>query len=538
MVADVIDVCIIEDDHAERALLLRRLLRQGYSVVQASDGKRGFDLIRQHHPRIVISDLMLPHLSGIELCHRLRNDPELAGTYLIIVTAYDSGKRKRDALNAGADDYLIKPYDQDELDAKARNGMRICHLQERLRRAALTDGLTGLWNHTHFRELLNREFARARRYGGELSLLMLDLDHFKAINDTYGHEIGNRVLKGVSKHLQNSARDVDTVARYGGEEFTVICPLTSPKAAMTLAERIRASMPDAVRVPEHPELAVYASIGVVGSNDTCISSAHDMITHADQALYSAKGNGRNQVRRCEEVVQRLTEETVQVGEIDRLRKQVVALSMQAKDLCLQSVWALVQALEARDPLTAQHSRNVKFYVERLVRADGWPENLGQAATNAAMLHDLGKIGIPDGILQKPGKLTPSECATLRQVPLITCKILEPLRIFETETVIIRHLRERFDGTGYPDRLAGDRIPIGARIVSLAEAFDSLTSDRAYRPSRTIDEAIAKIQSEAGACFDPQFVELLAELAVEQRNEWQALIDQTRAAIDKTAMPTV
>lgn len=530
---DTVDVCIIEDDAAQRDLLFTLLVRSQYSVVQASNTEEGLATIRRHHPRVVISDLMLPGADAVELCRQVRSDPSLDGTYIIVGSVCDQRHEKHRALNAGADDYLVKPFDSEELAARIRNGLRVNRLQERLRRAALTDGLTNLWNHTQFRHLLDREFARTRRYGGVVSLLMIDLDHFKAVNDTFGHEAGNRVLKAAARHLTQTCRDIDIVARYGGEEFAVICPQTDIEDASGLAERLRATLTQRVRVPDHPHFPITASIGVVSGNDVRVNTVNDLINLADTALYEGKHCGRNRVTRADELGAQPAArgDGVQIGEVDRLRKQVVALSMQSKELCLQSVWALVQALEARDPHTASHSRNVTFYVTALVEAAGWPEALRTATSNAAMLHDLGKIGVPDAILQKPFPLLPEEAAVLRQVPLITTKILEPLRIFETEILIIRHLRERYDGTGYPDGLAGSNIPIGSRVLAVAEAFDAMTCDRAYRPHRSIDAAVAEIHAEAGRHFDPDFADLLERVVREQEERWQQEIDRVRGQLD-------
>jgi PleD family two-component response regulator len=204
-----IDVCIIEDDPAQRELLLRRLLREQLSVIEAHDGREGLEQIRRHHPRVVISDLDMPGVNGFELSRQVRSDASIDDTYLIVVTSSESREVRHRLLHAGADDFLVKPCDLVELLARVRNGLRVRQLQERLRRAALTDGLTGLWNHAHFRGLLDREFARTRRYGGEVALIMLDLDHFKAVNDTYGHEVGNRVLQATACYLERMVRDTD-----------------------------------------------------------------------------------------------------------------------------------------------------------------------------------------------------------------------------------------------------------------------------------------------------------------------------------------
>jgi HD-GYP domain-containing protein (c-di-GMP phosphodiesterase class II) len=219
-----------------------------------------------------------------------------------------------------------------------------------------------------------------------------------------------------------------------------------------------------------------------------------------------------------------------MADVDRLREQVFALNMQAKQLCLQSVWALVQALEARDQYSAWHSQNVTFYARSMANVARWDQNLRTATEHAAMLHDLGKIGVPDRILQKPDSLTPEEARVLRQVPLMTCKILEPLQVFGTEILIIRHLRERFDGGGYPDGLTGAKIPIGSRLLAVAEAFDAITSDRAYRAPREMAEALEAIKAEADTQFDPEFVELLERTARRYSRTWQAQIDRARARL--------
>jgi diguanylate cyclase (GGDEF)-like protein len=530
-----VDVCIIEDDPQQRALLFQRLLHGHFSVVEAEDAESGLTLIRQHRPRVVIADLMLPGRNGIDLCRQMRGDPLLDGIYLIVVTTCRDHGLKNEALNAGADDFLHKPYDAEELSARLRNGLRINRLQERLRRAALTDGLTGLWNHAQFRDLADREFARTRRYGGTAALLMLDLDHFKAVNDTYGHEIGNLVLEATARHLVTMVRDTDVVARYGGEEFAVICPETNLDDAAHLAERIRQTIPQHVQVASHPQLRVTASIGVSATHDPRVNSVRDLVDLADQALYVGKRGGRDQVVRSDALADQPPLAHVEHSEVERLQKQVVSLSMQAKELCLQSVWALVQALEARDRFTAWHSRNTTFYAVALAEALGLPRTLCDAVANAAMLHDLGKIGIRDEVLQSTAVLTPEQAAAMRQVPLMTCKILEPLKVFETETLIIRHLRERYDGTGYPFGLVGRAIPIGSRVLAVAETFDALTSERPHRPSLALDAAQAVIVAEADRQFDPQITGLLARVVAEQRDQWQVRIARAQAELRRATL---
>jgi diguanylate cyclase (GGDEF)-like protein len=520
-----VDICAIENDPADFALLVNRLQKYNYSVVHARDGCEGLQRIYQHRPKVVICAVSLPEMDGIEVCRRVRSDPTLDGIYFVLVACDPSAERRHRALSAGADEYLHKPYDLAELRARIRNGMRLHRLQTRLERAALTDGLTDLWNHTHFRHLLDREFARTRRYGGTMSLLMLDLDHFKAINDTYGHEAGNHVLRLTARHLTSTVRDTDFVARYGGEEFAIICPETGLDEAAQLAERLRTGLSRDVRLYHAPELTLSASLGVSSTSDPRVDSVAILINLCDQALYQSKRNGRNRVTRCDELPEFSAAQDRPPDEIDRLRKEVYALSMRSKELCLQSIWALIQALDARDHYSAWHSRNVTQYTQWLAEAAGWPAWLRTATANAAILHDLGKIGLPDSLLTKPRPLSVDEMALLRKVPAITCRILEPLRVFETEIVIIRHLREYYDGSGYPSGLAGKAIPIGSRLLAIAEAFDSISCNRAYRQGRSLEETVEQIRAAAGTQFDPEFTELLAETVNRQRKRWQAQIDR-------------
>jgi diguanylate cyclase (GGDEF)-like protein len=524
-----VDICVIEDDASQRRYLVSRLQNQ-YAVVEAADGQTGLERIREYRPRVVVCDLLMPGISGLDVCRQVRSDPNAAGAYFIFTTICQDRETKHLALNIGADDYLTKPYDFDEFCARIQNGVRISRLQERLHYAALTDGLTGLWNHAHFRHLLDVEYSRTRRYGGCVALLMIDMDHFKAVNDTYGHEVGNRVLIGAARTIKRLVRDTDIVARYGGEEFAIICPRTSVEDARALAERIRLAISREVQIPQHPDVRVTTSIGVVSSDSPAVCSVLDLINASDQALYDAKRQGRDRV----EVASKVSAEAVEIsdnGAVERLSRQVASLSMQAKDLCLQSIWALVQALEARDPFTVRHSRNTMYYAQQLAEHAEWPENARVTINTAAMLHDLGKIGIPDALLQKAGPLTPAEAAIVRRVPLITCKILEPLRIFENEVLIIRHLRERWDGAGYPNGLREKAIPLGARLLAVAEAFEALTSDRCHRPRRSVKMALETIQADAGGQFDPEFVERLTTLARDRAAEWEKVIDSSAAATE-------
>jgi HD-GYP domain-containing protein (c-di-GMP phosphodiesterase class II) len=197
---------------------------------------------------------------------------------------------------------------------------------------------------------------------------------------------------------------------------------------------------------------------------------------------------------------------------------------------IQSIGSLVQALEEKDPYTARHSLNVSYYTEQITRHMGCGEALVTSIRNAALLHDIGKVGIPDRILMKPSVLSPSEKIVMQQVPLISTRIIDHLRILESEMQIIRHQREYFDGSGHPAGLKGEQIPIGSRILLAADAFDAMTTDRAYRPMTSMEAALEELERFAAVQFDPRVVTALRQLAVQNRRTWQNRIDETVRAL--------
>jgi diguanylate cyclase (GGDEF)-like protein len=456
----------------------------------------------------------------------LRADPSTAGCYIILRSQRYDSRVCAEGLAVGGDDLVGEDRSFDELVSRVRVGIRMWGLQADLKRAAITDGLTGLYNHAHFVELLDSEFARSRRYGARLSLILIDLDHFKAVNDTFGHRIGDVVLQQVGRVLRTGVREVDLVARYGGEEFAVIAPEANLAQARELAERLRNRLAEQIRLQETHGYQVTASLGVASDEDSRVATTADLVDLADQALYAAKRAGRNSVATVLEIPRYRLAERSEDAEVEHLRKQVVILSVQAKEAYVQSIWALVQALEARDRYTARHSQNVTFFAEQLAVRLGLSPAMTRSVRLAAMLHDIGKVGVPDHVLMKPTALTEDERAVLRTVPQLSANIVDHMRILQTELPIIRHQRENYDGSGYPTGLRGDQIPVGARILMVADAFDSLASDRAFRPRRDAQDALAEIRRKAGSQFDPQVVNALESCLLEDEPRWLECIRST------------
>ncbi|MCK4658151.1 MAG: diguanylate cyclase, partial [Phycisphaerae bacterium] len=423
------DICLVDDDEQQRRLIGVGLDRLGFTWIGAEDGKSGMDLILQHHPKVILCDWCMPVMDGLAMLKRVREKPSVAATFFITMTAHNTPTSKCESLEAGADDYLTKPVDFRELVARVRVGIRVWEMQHRLHQAAFTDGLTGLYNHDHLNRILESEWKRSRRYGAPMSLIMTDIDYFKAVNDTYGHLVGNQVLEEVAGILRNSTREADSIGRFGGDEFAIIAPEASLDAAAALAERIRLSVCDLLNIELLRDHMVTISAGVASADDPRVHSAAELIELADRALYVSKRRGRNQVSTTQDIDtdnNADTAELIQIEEVEALRKRVAVLSVQTKNVYVQSIAALVQSLEEKDPYTARHSVNVSYYAEQVARQMGCSESLVVSVRNASLLHDVGKVGIPDRILMKPTYLTELEHTVMQQVPLISTRIVDHL----------------------------------------------------------------------------------------------------------------
>ncbi|MBN2271994.1 MAG: diguanylate cyclase [Sedimentisphaerales bacterium] len=376
-------------------------------------------------------------------------------------------------------------------------------LYQQARLTSLTDALTGVGSRKLLEDKLQAECARTRRYERPFSVAIIDLDNFKTINDILGHAAGDDTLVQLAATMKRLKRTPDVLTRYGGDEFVILLPETRAKDAIALMERLREKTHE-IKLGENVPLTI--SCGIAQSKSDDANLPRDIMRRADLALYEAKSAGRDCVLIWNERMSRRPDASdLELDKIKILRRRIAGLSEQAETMFVQSICGLVQALEAKDFHAKKHSENVTHYTVAIARTMGVPAGKLEVIRRAAMIHDIGRIGVPDSILSKPGRLTPRERSIVEQHPLIAVRILEKMTFLEQEVELVRHHHEKWNGQGYPDGLSGSSIPLGARIMAVADTFDALTSTRSYRTSRSIGQAVTLLTDSAGYDFDQEAV---------------------------------
>ena len=296
-------ILIAEDDPVSRRLLEATLTRWDYEVVVACDGTTALELLeRDDAPTLALLDLVMPGLNGDQICRVVRERVRERYIYLLLLTAKSHKSDLIHGLNAGADDYLVKPVDPMELKARLNTGRRILGLQDQLiaareamRRQAMRDSLTGAWNHAAILDILQRELTRSERDGAPFSVLLADLDHFKRVNDTFGHLAGDEALCEAHRRMATAMRPYDMIGRYGGEEFLIVLPGCDETDALRIGERLRDAVADQPLRHDGEEISVTISAGAVVHDPSTPADARALLQAADQALYRAKHAGRNRV---------------------------------------------------------------------------------------------------------------------------------------------------------------------------------------------------------------------------------------------------
>ena len=399
--------------------------------------------------------------------------------------------KKQSGGSYSADDIDLIVTLSGEAGVVMENAQLYAHAKER----AHTDELTGLFNHRYFHERLDEEISRCSRFGDIFSLLFLDMDLFKAYNDIYGHLAGDDMLKQIGQYIRNSIRSIDMAFRYGGDEFTIILPQASLEDAYKVAERIRRKIEVEMDSKGAP---LTCSLGIA-SWPTDGVMREEIIQAADASLYYAKQMGRNRVYLASEVT---TSEILAVGN-----------KLEGEPGILSTIYALAATVDAKDHYTYGHSKKVAKHATDIAEAMGYSQERIATLRAAALLHDIGKIGISDRLLVKTGPLTEEDWEPIRAHPKLGVAILKHVESLNGCLAAIQYHHERYDGTGYPAGLKGDNIPLDARIMAVADAYDAMTSLRPYRQGKmTHEQAVEELKRCAGNHFDPSVVEVFVALS--------------------------
>jgi len=401
---------------------------------------------------------------------------EAIGTLIVSSRNPDAYNQRNVALLEQLASRIAMPVENARLYARAEEKARI-------------DELTGLFNRRSLDEMIAREVGRHSRYGGVFSIIILDLDNFKAFNDKYGHLAGDKLLKQIGGIIKGAIRGADQAFRYGGDEFAVLLPQTAIDAANQVAERVRQHIAAKAKTGT---VQVTASLGLASWPADGIG-LNEMIAAADAALYRAKRSGGNQI-------------ICSSGTLLHLGDLEVSFWSDNDSGALGAIYALAATVDARDHYTGSHSKRVSKYAVVLGEALGLEAPQVSQLETCALLHDIGKIGISDEVLSKQGKLNDEEWEIIKTHPQLGATIAGRSRQLVQYVPGISYHHERWDGAGYPEGLKGENIPHEARILAVADAFAAMTSERPYSRALSYDEALEEIKLGAGTQFDPRLAE--------------------------------
>lgn len=379
----------------------------------------------------------------------------------------------------------------------------VYNLEDRYQKS-VTDSLTGIYNSAYFKHKLSEELEDARNLNQPIALLFCDIDNFKKLNDHEGHIYGDKVLKQIAGVILNHVRPHDTVCRYGGEEFVIIMPNANERTAKSVAEKVR----HMVAINGHESILnpITISIGIaVFPHDT---DEENLIHVADQAMYTAKSLGKNRV--------------VSAQELSSYKKQDYERKIDDQKWILDTIISLTRTVEIKDSYTHSHSELVSKYAGTIASSMGLTDEEIKKISIAGLLHDVGKIGVPDQILNKEGRLTDEEYETMKTHPVLGYNILSCVDELEETLPYVLYHHERPDGKGYPHGMKSEDIPLGARIIAVADAFHSMTSARPYRKNPlSIESALDELRKGQGTQFDEtvvtHFIQIIEEMK-DQSNE--------------------
>ena len=402
---------------------------------------------------------------------------------------------------------------------KSKLNRDLLKVNEKLKSISLIDSQTGLYNHRYLQEVIEAEFHQARRYAQNLALIMLDVDYFKSINDVYGVAFGDLVLKQLSKQLKRMVRRYDILVRYSGEEFVIISPRLDRNIAFNMAQRLLETLNFINFGNKKHSVKLKLSFSVVSFPEDRVMNGIDLVNLSNKVLNKVKDSGGNRVFSTLDMKSSLKkglEKISKAMEVKGLKIKIDKLNKQSKQGLSESIFAFAKTLELKDHYTGEHVENTVHFATQIAKELNLPKDDVELIRQAAMLHDLGKIGISESILLKKGKLNKKEFDEIKKHPQIGADIIRPIQFLHALIPFIFYHHERWDGKGYPSGIRGEDIPLGARVIAIADVYQALISDRPYHKAFSKTAAIDIIKKASGAQFDPRIVNSFLKIMAKEK----------------------
>ena len=515
-----ISILIVDDNPQIGTTLNDILSEEGYSIVRAETVTGAKRKLSEKFHNIVLADLKLEDGSGLDILKAVKAPhPD---TFVIILTAFASMDTAIMALNEGAFAYLQKPLNPVELKLTIQKALQMQsltvqnrHLLKQLQELSLVDPHTGLYNYRYLKHRLDKELSRSKRHAVPISVIMMDIDYFKSINDVYGHQYGDFILNSFGQFLLKFTRGSDVVVRYGGEEFVFLLLDTNKEGALFFAHRLLEKINEHIFDDKGNKINLKISMGLASFPEDHLTDTGDgLIDVADRALSRAKEEGGNKICTTQEIYQREIKLELKKGgpeSVEKLKNKLSRMSQRISNSLIESIYAFSKTIEARDSSTGDHSKKLMVLVTRMGESLGLSSKEIEDLEHAAVLHDLGKIGISDLILHKKSKLSSSEYKKIQKHPQIGAEIIRPVHSLSGVVPSILYHHERYDGQGYCAGLKGNQIPMGARIVAVADVYQALVSNRPYRKAYSKQEALKIIKEGSGSQFDPKVVDAFMKI---------------------------
>jgi len=530
-------ILVVEDDSDAASVMGDFLQLEGQWVSIAPDGEEGLKQFEEFKPDIILLDLKLPTLDGYSFCQKIREKSDCP--IFVVSGQIDSTEDMRKIFALKVNDIFEKPVNLDSLLSKIRlylemqETKRLCNeleeevgrrhraeksleeLNERLKNFSTRDTLTNLFNKRYFQKRLLSEFERAKRYFFSLSIVRINLDDFESLNELYGKSYGDVILQEFSSFLESSIRACDIPTRYGGEEFVVLLPNTTLAGAYIFSQNLLECMDQHTFDNSGKKIKLKASLGVTGYPDNGAISPEMLLGQSAKALETSKSNGGNQ---CQvffvgtegNIADLLNADNRK--DIEEIKGKIAQLAVQVNRAIIDAICAFARTVKSKD----QYSADCIDEIVRLVILIGQELNLAneniESLKQAALLYDIGKIGIDSHVLRKKGKLTSNETEMIRKHPIFSAEILRPIYFLKDVISTVLYHHERYDGQGYPAGLLGEQIPFDARVMAVVDVFEALKCDRPYRSAYSKDEAVNIIKKGAGTQFDPKIVDAFVNVA--------------------------